>query len=747
MKHKFWPALLIGIFSSFILSCTEDPVPVKDGIRIPVSLSCEPLDTMPPPSSRSSHPDAAPTMISNVNYYLFRNGVLEGQEYFENAGNISVALPDKDASYNLYLLTNVGERRISDSTKEDDMDEKVHIDYYSRENYFSTISSCGFPMAGIIKGFSSESGTEHTVRRLTHTLYVKMNTSGLNTTKMEFTGIKIRQAPRDVFPFAAESRAQYVMEGDAADLSGGDIERLNAGETVTLYLLENMRGNLIPGNTSWKNKVPERISPESEKSLASYIEFTARAETITATYGNNIYRAYLGSGPSDFNVRRSTSFIMTNSFTNDMIVNEDWRIEGDTPSITAQLAFVDTRYTKETSAYPDDTGDNQYRPFRKISAFYTMNGFTSVYYIYRSDPRIEYTLSMEATNAESMDCSSHVTYRTKRIDDNFTSLIVDTTYPVETDSWFMTGNPSYSAGKSVTFKIRSADGVIEDSLICKVLTYPSELNFRYEGVSETEASNDGGQLKMYFCNPLGLRIEVDIKGTVKGYLTYKPNGTAFGSKTLYPETNIITGNRYAFNGTQKYSQYVIPVTGEGSRVDNYDDRTSAAGAISELDGFYRYFRKIWNTTGWDSYTKYNGSNGYSKHACPQEMTLDIKIRFSSPNSRRLFPHSYSGNVLKIPVHFRNLELKHDSGLGAYYGAGTDFGFIWHQHDNEAFPDYVTYKYLKSSLSPDKTYYTGENQLPVHVTVNGTDKWKTEGIGIPCSEVYDESYYSGLGTAD
>ena len=78
-------ALLAGL-----VACVEKEPPVNtqpdgDGVRVPITLYCAPLDTETgdaDPGTRTTHPSSALTRVSNVNYYLFRDGALVGQEYF-----------------------------------------------------------------------------------------------------------------------------------------------------------------------------------------------------------------------------------------------------------------------------------------------------------------------------------------------------------------------------------------------------------------------------------------------------------------------------------------------------------------------------------------------------------------------------------------------------------------------------------------------------------------------------------------
>ncbi len=144
-------ALLAGL-----LACTkkEAAMPGDDAASIPVSLFCAPLDTETG-DTRTTHPASALTRVTNANYYLFLNGSLVGQDYFEDASQFAVTLPSSTEKYTLYLLANVGRVTVPSSTKMSDMGTAVHVDYGSRANYFSTIQSDGFPMAYTVGNFSA----------------------------------------------------------------------------------------------------------------------------------------------------------------------------------------------------------------------------------------------------------------------------------------------------------------------------------------------------------------------------------------------------------------------------------------------------------------------------------------------------------------------------------------------------------------------------------------------------------------
>ncbi len=701
---------LLWLFLLLPVACAEKEDAdclIDDEVVVPLKLSCELLETeLDETSSKSAYDASTLRKISNANCYVFRDGIMVGQEYFDNAEDFVVTLPSKTDEYNLYILANVGEKAIDSGTAEADMGTAVHQDYGNSINFRQIIGNYGFPMSAIIEGFTAATGGDLVLKRLVHTLYVTADTGGLNTTEMKFTGIAIRNGARDVYPFAAESKADRVIEWDIANLADDDLDAINRGERVTLYLLENMRGELFPGNSDWKKKVPANMVPQSEKDYASYIELTAEVQTATAHYASNIYRAYLGTSAADCNVRRSTYFELKNSFTNDAVVDEEWRIEGDTPVVNETLAFVDTRYTSLTAPNKTATGDVSDRAFKEVDAFYTMNGFMALYYIYRSNPDIEYTLTMEAGNDNSQDFRSFMKYETREVDENFTALIIRAEYNTLSNGDAHRTDPSYSSGKSVLFRIQSSDGLITDEMVCRVLEYPLAVKFKYEGVSDlnkTIGENTKGKFNMYFTNPLGLYVGVHVDGTIYGKLVHSPNGGIGGDKTKKYEVDVNTGNRhkdgesvpeYEYNSHKTFD--VIPKTGQAVRIDMYKPEQIYGSGIfyKEIDGFHEYFFDIWNNTAWHDWT-WLGTSGADKHAEPYKMELEMNIRYQSPNPNRLLPYD------SISIYMDNAN------------SGTDMGFKFHHVNISDFTKTIEFN------STDN----------ISVSVNGVENWGTNSIKV------------------
>ena len=666
MKIKYF---LLPLWLLAACQAPLEPVPsfadeADEAVVIPLTLSCEPLAE----ETRSSYPESALTAIRNAQYYLFRGGALVRQQYFDDVSHFAVTLPSAEGSYQLYILANAGSVPIPSQTPESSLGSVVHID---------AAMDGAFPMSTSIPDFTATSPSHYSLKRLVQTLRIRMDTEALQKSRMLFTGVRIRQAAADLFPFAAASKATTVRDGDLA--SAADVQRLNAGETVTLYLPENMRGDLLPAGSGWKDKVPANITGES--ALASFIEITAEMQTPTALYEENIYRAYLGTGPSNFDVRRSSVFTLDNVFTQEMVADDGWRVEADEPELTGQLRFVDTRFLEDNGA---DTA------CKDVDEFYLMKGFSSVYYIYRSNPDIDFTISAS---------SGKVSWETAQVDEHFTAV------RFRTQQDFITSSGHYNAELSATsqtsdvvFSLRSTDGLLTDRLTCKVLYLPFGILFGYQA---------DGTLTLKMFNPMGLRIYPHLYGAVTGSVTFKPNGTWGKSQTTNVSVDIENDTPSSALGLG-----IVPDK-NGARIDQqrYQD-----GSLGWSDGFIEYFREVWNTTGWDSYTALNGSNGYYKHAHPTSLWLAVDLQFSTTSPLHLLPDPDA----VIPVWYEQQLPIRDSNQNIVIGAGTDWGFEW---DGYRF-DISTYKpagetgYVDGNVMVEGTY-----QVPVHANINGRDDRK------------------------
>ena len=692
-------ALLAGL-----LSCTEKeqpvtPSPAGDPVRVPLSLACAPLETETGEAAltRTTHSLSALTRVTNVNYYLFRDGALVGQEYFADAGSFAVSLPSATETYALYLLANVGEVAIPPDTPQSALGTAVHVDYGSRANYFATIESYGFPMAGSVARFSASSGTSLFLDRLVHTLYVKMDTEELRHTKMTFTGVQIMQAPRDVFPFASGSRATAVMDGDAANLSGEDIARLNEGETVPLYLLENARGDLLPGNTSWKDKIPSRIGTTSERSLASYIEMTAKVETPTATYQNNIYRAYLGSDAGNFDVGRASYFVLNNRFTSDMVRDEDWRVDPDEAEITGRLAIV----------FPQaGTGEpSSMMPSNSVAdSFYLMYGFRQSLFILQSDPGIEFTVSSSADPS----VRPYLNWSCTRMNSNFSRIDFWIGRKVRASERDDTLDGYPYTGESaqfdpVTFTVRSTDGLLSESVTCRVLWQRFQVMFKYYDYKyyyELGGEPYAGQqyLRMMMWNPLKLRFDVTVRGKVTSYIEWLNSWAGSWKNETLDESF-------------SYSTSAVPDTERqgGAKIDRVSSYAPYTSIEDACLGANIYLTKDHNV---------RLGTTYERLGIPKRVQVDIAYKMDTFSSDQ--PGlSYDGTFTPSTIYGYLTPVNRCDHL-----RGADMGIKYQYRGNEN--DNRNYKMTFSgnhNLDWRVFSWDSETNL-VELTLNGSPSWTT-----------------------
>ena len=288
-------------------------------------------------SNNINTPERIKSVMSDLNYYLFKNGVLFRQGYYADYRNASISVSD-NASYNLYVIMNFGtQKSLSSGYAESRMASEYSLSY-PQNNYNSRISTYGLPGYAKVTGFTrSFSGTIH-LTHLTHTLRVRIDKSllpGNMGREMEITSMSIKHGAYNVKPFAASSKSttNYYQDnlwtgtGQVDYAVNDDIARLNRGEEVVFYLLENMSGT-YSAITNWKDKIPSNLPTDGLiRDYATYLEFTCDEKEASSLYEHNIYRCFLGNSPSDFNVRRNESTVIIPTFTKETVIDDDWVIE------------------------------------------------------------------------------------------------------------------------------------------------------------------------------------------------------------------------------------------------------------------------------------------------------------------------------------------------------------------------------------------------------------------------------------
>ena len=734
------------------ISCTraalEGPERINGGVRVKFSL-----ELSNPPSRSSFCPDDLDA-ISDLNVWVYQKGVLLPDFSFHtdlsSEDQVPIVFPSLHSSYDIYFVANMGE--LSGPA----LEENIGGMAASVENY-SSFSQRGFPMAGAVLAYSPSGSGSVSLSRLVGRFDITAYDNPANTrVNYTFLSGKMKACARVIRPFGtlpgeeryaskALSASEVIAEGDT--LSAADIAALNSGGTVTLYYLENCQGQLLPGNTSQRGKNAEAIAQAtgdpSLADLCSYLELTCRAETPTATYPSVVYRAYLGrDATGDFSVARNTVNPLRLDLASELIVSEDWFVDPSEPQITGRLCFADTRYTASTcpAAYQTSTDANEYRrPFRTVSSIYLMYGFDALYYVYRSNPKAKFTIRTD----KSPGIPPFVSYQVSEVDDNFTAILISTglqpssaalsygtgiyssVYHYQFPSYPTNRNPYDSETENVNFYIESYDGLLCDTLTVKVLKRLPSVKLEY--------STSSGQLLCRYSNPLGLSIYTYLTGTIDGTVSYKPNGTAFASQTATRKVSFTKGWSAASGSYGSVS--LCPTM---KYADNSSSTYTSAGTATK---FKDCFDLVWNLTGWDSYTKLNGSNGYNKHAHPTAMELRLIIQYDSPCVYRLLPNHSE----RLPFNLANHEARSVAPANGNVSSaitGTDIGFSYSCAD-KAGGSTTTYTFPGSSSI--LSTYNNSPSVMAYSTL-----WVSEPLKIPeysyqgASSYPDETWLGSLG---
>ncbi|MGM9742713.1 MAG: hypothetical protein ACI3ZC_06605 [Candidatus Cryptobacteroides sp.] len=199
--------------------------------------------------------------------------------------------------------------------------------------------SRGIPMAGD-SGLIMITGEDNSVRvdlkRMMAKVTLTVDRTGLDKgISFNVRSVQAAGTPRSVAIFGG-SRAEgsqdvftkgFLCSGTEADQLNIEVSPGRSRE-ASLYVLENMQGNLLPDAVSEKDKIPDLSDAMS--SLCSYIEI--KAEYQSGTYYTPpdeylIYRFYLGDSPQNFDVERNCEYRITIRPEGDGISEDSWRVD------------------------------------------------------------------------------------------------------------------------------------------------------------------------------------------------------------------------------------------------------------------------------------------------------------------------------------------------------------------------------------------------------------------------------------
>lgn len=270
---------------------------------------------------------------------IYHNGKLVKNEFFDSPSTFSISLV-KGLKYNIYAIANYG--RISGVTTEEEM-----IKFKFISEHITKIET-GFPMCwkrlDYLAGKDSEKVTI-SLERLVSKINLSVDSSELE----DFTinSVRLYQCAWSVYPFHENgdggSRAESANEiGDGDYASASDLDKLNSGQSITFYAMENCQGVLLEGNKSADVKVPDKIPSSAD--LCTYLEITASHsgdyKGVALSSDHVTYRFFIGNDNcTDFNIRRNTDVNIHLTVTKDRIFDKGWKVDygEDLPTVTYSL--------------------------------------------------------------------------------------------------------------------------------------------------------------------------------------------------------------------------------------------------------------------------------------------------------------------------------------------------------------------------------------------------------------------------
>lgn len=321
------------------------PASVPDGT--PVEVTVQSTDE---PGTKSSWP-GDPGRVDSFVLMAYRNACLDAFVGSEDGAAVSVRLL-KGQSYHLYALAHVP--GFVPPRQEADL-AVLSIpagDFGSAD---------GLPMACRVPDFvPSADGQCLTLafERLFARLTVRVEKGCLGL--LQIGSVRLRQAASFLHPFAAtdagfsgppdgglsetlrESLSETALYQDGDYAGAEDLDRLNAGDSLVLYVPENRQGILLPGNEDPLRRIPTMLGDKAAQ--CTFLELSAAGKDGALLTGDACCRVYLGrNAADDFTVPRNRELRLT-LFLSENLLNGGWgwRIDSnlawDAASVTGWMA-------------------------------------------------------------------------------------------------------------------------------------------------------------------------------------------------------------------------------------------------------------------------------------------------------------------------------------------------------------------------------------------------------------------------
>ncbi len=299
--------------------------------------------------------DPDETLISDLNIFLFDGkGRLEEARFIQKK---ELCRTDNGVEYDftwladiecqVFACANFGFKMSGINSLDDLENFRYHLAYpdeYSR----------GIPMSGKSEKILV---TEQTGRidlkleRMMSKISVSINRTKLNKgISFNIKGISIGGCPRSANVFKSSKAlnsndiftkgfSKNYIEADGLNID----KQPGISKEVSVYMLENMQGEILPNAKDEKDKVLDSLDAVSK--VCSYIELQAEYKSdslYSAAENYLIYRFYLGDKPSNFDVERNCHYHISVIPEKDGLNGTGWRI--DKSNLTAYGSTAITVY-------------------------------------------------------------------------------------------------------------------------------------------------------------------------------------------------------------------------------------------------------------------------------------------------------------------------------------------------------------------------------------------------------------------
>lgn len=347
--------LVLTLISGLVFSCEDiddyDEVSSEGYDSYPIKVYVETPQKMH--GARSRFTVEQMNRLTDLNILVYHGGKLLDVHsgYYDDLSSLMLSFPTGVDGFNIYILGNVG--KVEAPQDERSVSKISHVvgsydEFYDR----------GVPVAGKFEDYKRGTLAEFPLKRLVGQFDIRMKVSADKADYL-IKDVRIMNCARDVYPFSEgvpatifTSSFQYDQDASGDLLTQEDVDALNAGQSVSLYFVENLQGELLPGNTDPKSKIPSALSV-GLSDHCTYIEITADVTTPAAKYKDCRYRFYPGRNETtDFSIVRNTLYEVLLDFTQNMVSEEEWRIEADAPEVPAVFFSKDQ---VSVSPYGNDT--------------------------------------------------------------------------------------------------------------------------------------------------------------------------------------------------------------------------------------------------------------------------------------------------------------------------------------------------------------------------------------------------------